>query len=129
MCNVTTIAMSTRSKFIVTAAVAVLGLASPASAQSYNRTEGSGNSLPMYYDSQGGQHCGRLAACTGIAPQQIQIAADRSGVNAFASVPRGLRRTKTFLMRPAEQQRMRRFRDAALELMSARGTKRTSKSY
>jgi len=96
MSNVTTIAMSTRSKFIVAAAVAVLGLASPASAQSYNRTEGSGNSLPMYYDSQGGQHCGRLAACTGIAPQQIQIAADRSGLNAFASVPRGLRRTKKF---------------------------------
>jgi hypothetical protein len=40
--------MSTRSKFIVAAAIAVLGLASPASAQSYNRTEGSGNSLPMY---------------------------------------------------------------------------------
>jgi hypothetical protein len=87
--------MSTRSKFIAAAAVAV-GLASPASAQSYNRTEGSGNSLPMYYDSQGGQHCGRLAACTGIAPQQIQIAADRGGLNAFASVPRGLRRTKKF---------------------------------
>ena len=52
MSNVTTIAMSTRSKFIVAAAFTVLGLASPASAQSYNRTEGSGNSLPMYYDSQ-----------------------------------------------------------------------------
>ena len=89
MSNVTTIAMSTRSKFIVAAAIAVLGLASPASAQSYNRTEGSGNSLPMYYDSQGGFHYG-------IAPQQIQIAAHRSGLNAFASVPRGLRRTKTF---------------------------------
>jgi hypothetical protein len=79
----------------VAAAIAVLGLASPASAQSYNRTEGSGNSLPMSYDSQGGQHCGQQSACTGIAPQQIQIAADRSGLNAFASVPRGLRRTKT----------------------------------
>jgi hypothetical protein len=96
MSNVTTIAMSTRSKFIAAAAVAVLGLASPASAQSYNRTEGSGNSLPMYYDSQGGQHCGRLAACAGIAPQQSQIVADRSGLNAFASVPRRLRRTKAF---------------------------------
>ena len=96
MSNVTTIAMSTRSKFIVAAAVAVLGLASPASAQSFNRPEGTGNSLPSYYDSQGGLHCGRLAACTGIAPQQIQIAAHRSGLNAFAGVPRGLRRTKTF---------------------------------
>jgi hypothetical protein len=96
MSNVAKIAMSTRSKFIMAAAIAVLGLASPASAQSYNRTEGSGNSLPMYYDSQGGQHCGRLSACTGIAPQQIQTAADRSGLNAHARLPRGLRRTKTF---------------------------------
>ena len=90
MFNVTTIAMSaTRSKFIVVAAIAVLGLTSPAFAQSFNSPEGSGNSLPMHYDSQGGKHCDRLAACTGIAPQQIQIAAHRGGLNAFASVPRG----------------------------------------
>ena len=81
MSNVTTIAMSTRSKFIVAAAIAVLGLASPASAQSFNRPEGTGNSLASYYDSQGGLH-------TGSAPQQIQIAADRSGLNAFASIGR-----------------------------------------
>ena len=80
--------MLTKSKLIAAATIAALGLASPASAQSYNRTEGSGNSLPMYYDSQGGQHCGRLAACAGIPPQQIQIAAHRSGQSAFASVPR-----------------------------------------
>jgi hypothetical protein len=80
--------MSSRSKFIVAAAIAMIGLASPAFAQSYNRTEGSGNSLPMYYDSQGGQHCGRLSACTGIAPQQIQMAAHRSALYASASVPR-----------------------------------------
>jgi hypothetical protein len=90
MSNVTKVATSTRSKFVVAAAITVLGLASPAFAQSYNRTEGSGNSLPMYYDSQGGQHCGQLSACTGIAPQQIQIAADRNGLNALASVPRGV---------------------------------------
>lgn len=96
MSRVTKIAISRRSNFIVAAAIAMIGLASPASAQSYNRTEGSGNSLPMYYDSQGGQHCGRLAACTGIAPQQIQIAAHRSALYAFASAHRRLRRTKTF---------------------------------
>ena len=84
--------MFTKSKISVIAAVLGMVSTSPAFAQSFNRTEGTGNSLPMYYDSQGGQHCGRLAACTGIAPQQIQIAADRSGLNAFASVPRGLRR-------------------------------------
>jgi hypothetical protein len=68
----TKIAISTRSKFIVAAAIAVLGLASPASAQSFNRPEGTGNSLPSYFDSQGGLDCGRLAACTGIPPQQIR---------------------------------------------------------
>ena len=80
--------MLTKSKIAVIAAVLGMVSASPAFAQSYNRTEGSGNSLPMYYDSQGGQHCDRLAACTGIAPQQIQIAVDRSGLNAFASIGR-----------------------------------------
>jgi hypothetical protein len=68
----TKIAISTRSKFIVAAAIAVLGLASPASAQSFNRPEGTGNSLPSYFDSQGGLDFGRLAACTGIPPQQIR---------------------------------------------------------
>ena len=80
--------MLTKSKIAVIAAVLGMVSASPAFAQSYNRTEGSGNSLPSYYDSQGGQHCGRLAACTGIPPQQIQIAARRSGLNAFASIGR-----------------------------------------
>ena len=61
------------------AAIAVLGLASPAAAQSFNRPEGTGNELPSYYDNQGGLHAG-------IAPQQIQIAAHRSGMNTFASV-------------------------------------------
>ena len=80
--------MRTKSKIAVIAAVLGMVSASPALAQSFNRTEGTGNALPMYYDSQGGEHCGRLAACTGIAPQQIQIAARRSGLNAFASIGR-----------------------------------------
>ena len=79
--------MLTKSKIAVIAAVLGMVSASPALAQSFNAPEGTGNSLPMYYDSQGGQHCGRLAACTGIQPQQIQIAAHRSGMNALASVP------------------------------------------
>ena len=80
--------MVTKSKIAVI--VAVLGLisASPALAQSFNRPEGTGNSLPSDYDSLGGLHCDRLSACTGIPPQQIQIAADRSGLNAFASIGR-----------------------------------------
>jgi hypothetical protein len=74
--------MSTRSKFVVAGAIVLLGLASPAFAQSFNRANGSGNELPSYYDSQGGFHAG-------IAPaQQNQIAARRSGLNAFARVQR-----------------------------------------
>ena len=73
--------MPTRSKFIVAAAIAMMGVASPASAQSFNRPEGTGNELASYYDSQGGLH-------RGIAPQPIQIAAPRSALNAFASVRR-----------------------------------------
>ena len=80
--------MLTKSKIVVIAAVLGMVSASPAFAQSFNSPEGSGNSLPMYYDSQGGEHCDRLAACTGIPPRQIQIAADRSGLNAFASIGR-----------------------------------------
>jgi hypothetical protein len=80
--------MSTKSRLIVAAAIGVLGLASPASAQSFNRPEGTGNELPSYYDSQGGLH-------VGIAPQQNLIAAHRSGLNAFASVHKVLPRKAT----------------------------------
>jgi hypothetical protein len=75
--------MLTKSKIAVIAAVLGMVSASPAFAQSFNRPEGSGNSLPSYYDSRGG----RLAACIGIPPQQIRIAAHRSGLNGLASVP------------------------------------------
>ena len=83
--------MLTKSKIAVIVAVSGMVSASPTFAQSFNSPEGSGNSLPMHYDSRGGKHCDRLAACTGIAPQQIQpqqiqIATDRGGLNAFASI-------------------------------------------
>ena len=75
--------MSTRSKFIVAAAIAMLGFASPAFAQSFNRSDGTGNELSSYYDSQGGLHAGIAAV------QQNQTAA--RGLNAFASVGHGRR--------------------------------------
>jgi hypothetical protein len=78
--------MLTKSKIAVIVAVSGMVSASPTFAQSFNSPEGSGNSLPMHYDSRGGKHCDRLAACTGIAPQQVQIATDRGGLNAFASI-------------------------------------------
>jgi hypothetical protein len=71
--------MSTRSKFVVAAVIAILGLATPAFAQSFNRSDGTGNELPSYYDRGGGLHAG-------IVPQPRQIAIHRNGSNAFARV-------------------------------------------
>ena len=74
--------MLTKSKIAVIAAVAALSCASPALAQSFNRSDGTGNELPSYYDSQGGLNAG-------IVSEQKQIvAAHRSGLNAFARIGR-----------------------------------------
>ena len=54
--------MVTKSKIVVIATIAALSYAEPVFAQSFNRTEGTGNVLPDYYDSNGGLHAG-------IAPQ------------------------------------------------------------
>jgi hypothetical protein len=59
-----------KSKIVVIAAIAALSYAAPVFAQSFNRTEGTGNELP--YDSNGGPHAG-------IAPQNTR------GLYAFAS--------------------------------------------
>jgi hypothetical protein len=64
--------MSFKSKLIVTASIAMLSFASPSSAQSFNRSDGTGNELPSYYDKDGGLHAG-------IAPSQ-------QGLYAFSSV-------------------------------------------
>ena len=69
--------MLTKSKLIAATTIAALGLAAPAFAQSFNRSDGTGNELPSYYDSGGGLHAG-------IVPQQKQLAVHRSGLNAFA---------------------------------------------
>jgi len=75
--------MVTKSKIAVIAAIAALSFASPALAQSFNRSDGTGNELPSYYDPNGGLHAG-------IATQQNQTLARRSGLNAFASVGRSV---------------------------------------
>jgi hypothetical protein len=72
--------MSLRSKFIVAAAVATLGLSSPAFAQAFSSNYGTGNEQSSYYDHTGALHAG-------IPAQQNQFAGHRSGLNAFASVP------------------------------------------
>jgi hypothetical protein len=75
--------MLTKSTLIVAVAVATIGIASPAFAQSFSRSWGTGNVLPTYYDRDGGLHLGA-------APQEsnTQIAVKRSGLNAFAQTRR-----------------------------------------
>jgi hypothetical protein len=63
----------TKSKIVVLAVIAASSCAAPVFAQSFNRTEATGNELPSYYDSNGGLHAG-------ITPQNTR------GLYAFASV-------------------------------------------
>jgi hypothetical protein len=72
--------MSIKSKLVVATAVAMLGLASPAFAQSFDSDFGTGNSVSSFYDSHGGLHVGSLS-------NQGQFAR-RTGEGAFAMVPR-----------------------------------------
>jgi hypothetical protein len=54
----------TGSRIVIAAVIAALTHAAPAFAQSFNRTEGTGNELPSYYDGNGGLH-------VGVAPQNL----------------------------------------------------------
>jgi hypothetical protein len=73
--------MSIKSKLIAAAAIATTVVASPAFAQEFVGSYGTGNVMSTYYDQNGALHLG--------APQQnSRIAARRSGQSAFASVPR-----------------------------------------
>jgi hypothetical protein len=79
--------MITRSKLALIAAVAMVTVASPAFAQSYDPSVGTGNVLPFAYGA--GAVKQRSVA---VPPQNDQqIAAGRSGLHAFARVPRGER--------------------------------------
>jgi hypothetical protein len=73
--------MLTKSKIAVIAAVLGSLSASPAFAQAFDNDYGTGNEVPTYYDSRGGLHLGN-------APARSQVAAHRSGLNAFASIGR-----------------------------------------
>jgi hypothetical protein len=74
--------MSIKSKLVIGGVIAMLGLASPAFAQSFDSDFGTGNSTPSYFDSQGGLHIG-------MATQQNQVTG-RNGESAFAMVPKAV---------------------------------------
>ena len=74
--------MSLRSKLIAAVAIAAFGIASPAFAQSFSKATGTGNVEQSYFDNGGALHVGAVQQNS-----NSQIA-QRSGLNAFASVPR-----------------------------------------
>jgi hypothetical protein len=73
--------MINKSALALFAAVAAVGIASPALAQSFDKTDGTGNELPAYYDADGGLHFGT-------APQSGTITVHTNGLHAFAQVQR-----------------------------------------
>ncbi|MGB7033887.1 MAG: hypothetical protein WBD71_00055 [Xanthobacteraceae bacterium] len=75
--------MLTKSTLIAAVAVAAISFGSPAFAQSFSKSMGTGNSLSTYYDHDGGLRLGAV-------PQgsNTQIAVRRSGLNALAQVRR-----------------------------------------
>jgi hypothetical protein len=74
--------MLIRSLLIATAAVAALALASPASAQSFSRSYGTGNNIPSYYDKDGG-------LVVGDAPQAVRGVLAGRGLYAHHALPGG----------------------------------------
>jgi hypothetical protein len=68
--------MINKSKLALIAAVLAAGIASPAFAQSFDPTDGTGNGLPAYYGPRGGLHYGSLP---------FRIAVQRSGHERIAA--------------------------------------------
>ena len=63
--------MVTKPKFVVIATIAALSYAKPVFAQSFNRTEGTGNELPSYYDSNGGLHVGMAPSMHAVGEMRV----------------------------------------------------------
>ena len=70
--------MISKSKIALIAALAV-SIASPAFAQSFNKSDGTGNELPFAYGPGGTKQ-----TWTVVAPQNDQVAARQVGPNRFA---------------------------------------------
>ena len=68
--------MINKSKLALIAAVLAAGVASPAFAQSFDPTDGTGNDLPAYYGPRGGLHYGSHTS---------RIAVQRSGHERIAA--------------------------------------------
>jgi hypothetical protein len=82
--------MTNKWKIATVAALLAAGIASPAFAQAYDRTYGTGNAMATYYDGSGALHVGEAPQQNlATVPQQNHFAARQNGLNAFAMIPRG----------------------------------------
>ena len=80
--------MISKWKIATVAAMMAAGIASPAFAQAFTPSYGTGNTMPTYYDSSGALHLGAAPQQTpATVHQQHQLAARQNGLNAFAMVP------------------------------------------
>lgn len=78
--------MINKSKLAIAVVIGALSVASPALAQSYDPSAGTGNVLPFAYGAGGVKQ-----RWTALPPPQVneQVAVRRSGLGAYAMVPRG----------------------------------------
>jgi hypothetical protein len=82
--------MTSKWKITIVAAIMAAGIASPAFAQGYDRTYGTGNPMATYYDNSGALHVGAAPQQHfATVPQQNRFAARQNGLNAFAMLPGG----------------------------------------
>jgi hypothetical protein len=76
--------------------------ASPASARSFDTTDGTSNELPAYYGPRGGLHYGSPSPQIAVRQRDHErFAGRRSGLNAFAMVPRSPSCRETIRVSPA----------------------------
>lgn len=78
--------MTNKSKLAIAAVIAALSIASPALAQSYDPSAGTGNVLPFAYGAGGVKQ-----RWTALPPANEQVAVHRNGLGAYAMVPRAPR--------------------------------------
>jgi len=74
--------MKNKWKIAAAATLLAASIASPAFAQAFDATYGTGNPMPTYYDHDGALHLGTPA-------EQNRVVVHRNGSNAFAMVPGG----------------------------------------
>jgi hypothetical protein len=83
--------MINKSKLALIAAVLAAGIASPAFAQSFDTTDGTGNEFPAYYGPHGGLHYGSLPSRIAVHRSGHERIAARRTIGSWAELQGGCR--------------------------------------